>query len=262
MKKDRVQERRDLFGPNAYELVPFLGKKGSRFALILPGGGYRMVSSHVEGKPFALALNRSGYSAFVLRYRVRREGEYPAPLEDVARALRFILNNAAALGVDTEGWSLWGSSAGGHLAACFGTETMGYARYGLPRPAALVLVYPVITADPATCHKGSIKRLLGGRLTPERREMISAEKHIDPDFPPTYLWCSRTDRCVDWHNSLVMAKALEAAGVPCRFRLFDTGSHGVGLARELPADGWFEEAVAFWEAHLPVAAAEKRIASC
>ena len=47
--------------------------------------------------------------------------------------------------LDMENYSLWGSSAGGHLVASFGTDSMGYKKYNLPKPGAIILSYPVIS---------------------------------------------------------------------------------------------------------------------
>lgn len=81
---------RDFHHPNEYELVPYLVDDGKKhpFAIICPGGAYGMVCSYVEGEPFAEKLNSMGIHAFVLYYHVREKALYPAPQEDLARAVR------------------------------------------------------------------------------------------------------------------------------------------------------------------------------
>lgn len=103
---------------NHYKLDAYVLRDGKKhpFALICPGGAYMLVSEENEGHTFAAELNRRGISAFVLHYRCRRKGRYPAPQQDVARALHEILAQADALHLDADNYSLWGSSAGGHLA--------------------------------------------------------------------------------------------------------------------------------------------------
>lgn len=112
---------------NHYKLDAYVLRDGKKhpFALICPGGAYMLVSEENEGHTFAAELNRRGISAFVLHYRCRRKGRYPAPQQDVARALHEILAQADALHLDADNYSLWGSSAGGHLAASFATHEMG-----------------------------------------------------------------------------------------------------------------------------------------
>lgn len=204
-----------------------------------------MVCSFVEGAPYAKALNAKGYSAFVLYYRCKDKARFPAPQDDVAKALKDILARADALSLDTEGYSLWGSSAGGHLAASFGTEGMGYARYGLPKPGTLVLTYPVVTMGELT-HTGSRDNLLGPATSPELIRKVSVEQQVGPDYPPTFLWCGTADRTVPPENSRMLARALEANGIPHLLREYPGVDHGVGLGEGSACEGWFEEAVEFW----------------
>ena len=66
MKLDeKLQAVYDYWKPNRYSLKPYLIRDGEKhpFAVICPGGGYNMVCSFVEGKPFAEALNKCGYHA-------------------------------------------------------------------------------------------------------------------------------------------------------------------------------------------------------
>ncbi|MCR5207264.1 MAG: alpha/beta hydrolase [Eubacterium sp.] len=242
---------KDYFTVNAYGLKFYKadgdGKKP--FALICPGGGYAMVSSHNEGEPFAKKLNSLGYNAFVLRYRVREQAKCPAPLDDAARALKHILDNAEEYGVLKDGYSLWGSSAGGHLAALFASERICKNTYKLPQPSALVLIYPVITMGELT-HEDSKNNFLGRNPLPEEIKAASVEENVNASYPPTFLWNSKEDDCVHPDNGLIMKNALDKFGVDCRFMQFEKGAHGAGLGTGTECEPWFDEAVAFWKEHV------------
>lgn len=246
---DELRAARDFWHPNRYALQEYVLRDGKRhpFALICPGGGYYMVCGFLEGRPYAKRLNEMGYSAFVLYYRCKSKTRYPAPMEDVARALRDILARADELSLDTQGYSLWGSSAGGHLAASFGTESMGWAHYGLPRPGALVLCYPVVTMGEKT-HVGSRENLLGKEPEEKMICLTSVEKQVTPNYPPAFVWCGDMDQTVDPENSRMLCRALEQTGVPYEFIEYPGVDHGVGLGEKLPCEGWIEKAAAFWEA--------------
>lgn len=217
-------------------------------AIICPGGGYHWVCSFVEGLPYANKLNRMGYSAFVVHYRCGKGKEYPIPQEDLARAIREIMSHGAQWNLDMEGYSLWGSSAGGHLAASFGTDAMGYKQYGLPKPGTLVLTYPVVTMGEQT-HAGSRKNLLGADPSSAQIEFASIEKQVSSDYPPTFLWTGLSDGCVEPKNSFLLEKALTEQKVPHQFLTFEGVDHGVGIGEGLACEGWFEEAVRFWDSH-------------
>lgn len=238
----------DYWSGNHYRLKEYVLRDGKKhpFALICPGGGYSMISNYNEGEPFARELNRRGYSAFVLFYRCRNKARYPAPQNDVARALQTILQRAEELSIETDGYSIWGSSAGGYLAASFGTQKMGYAQYDLPKPAALILAYPVITMGEFT-HAGSRKNLLGKHPSQAIINLTSIEKQVTAIYPATYLWCGDADDTVDSQNSHMLVKALKAHNVPCKFREFPNIGHGVGLAKGQMCEVWFDEAISFWE---------------
>ncbi len=242
---DIIRAILDFYRGHNYKLVHYPVKKKSKFAIVCPGGGYSMVCSFGEGKPFARELNKMGYHAFVLYYRTGKKGHYPAPQDDLARAVKYILDNSEALNVEKEGYCIFGSSAGGHLTASFGTPNMGYSKYDLPKPAALVLCYPVITMGALT-HQGSADNLLGIDRTAEDISFASVEKHVDKSYPPTFLWQCRPDDVVDYRNSVMLRDELQKHNIPHRFTLYDEGGHGLGLALDTPAEGWFKSAVDFW----------------
>ncbi|MBR1438827.1 MAG: alpha/beta hydrolase [Synergistaceae bacterium] len=103
----------------------FRGKKGAKFAVCNAGGGFVFVGAMHDSFPHALELSRKGYNAFALIYRPGAE----TACEDLARAIAFIHENAEDLGVDVEGYSLWGGSAGARMAAwlgAYGTEAEGW----------------------------------------------------------------------------------------------------------------------------------------
>lgn len=228
-----------------YRLVKYLLRDGKhhKMALILPGGGYHRIDSYAEGYPYAKRLNRLGYHAFVLYYRYDEQGSWPDPLEDVVRAIRTICAHAEQWKVDPAGYSLWGGSAGGHLAGLFGAVCGGY---GLTAPGSLVLAYPVITLGEGT-HEGSRDHLLGKPAETRLVEELSVQKLVTKDYPPTYLWWGEADSIVDPVNSHLMKAALEKNGVSHIARPFPGVDHGVGLGTGLVCEGWFEEAVRFWE---------------
>ena len=247
---DVRQSFRDIFlSKNEYRLVDdYVIKDGKKhpFALLVPGGGYAMVCSFIEGVPIAKKLNEKGISAFILYYRVRKKGRYPGPMDDLAKAVGYILDRSEEYRVDPGNYSVWGASAGGHLAGSFGTENMGYKKYGLPKPGAIVLAYPVISMDQAVTHMGSHDNLLGKDADAKAEEETSLERHVDKDYPRTYIWCSRSDAVVPYENSLRMIEALKKNGVPVEAMITDGVDHGVGPASGTKAQGWIDQAVEFW----------------
>lgn len=247
---DQKQSFRDNFlTPNRYQLDDrFVIRDGKRhpLAVVCPGGGYFLVCSFIEGVPIARKLNEFGISVVIVYYRTKKKARYPAPQDDLARAVREILARADEYMLDTDRYSVWGASAGGHLVASFGTPNMGYPRYGLPKPGALVLTYPVISMQKELTHMGSHDNLLGKHAITALEHFASVDEHVTEAYPPTYLWCGDADRTVPPENTRRMAKALEEAGVPYCCEIFPGVDHGVGPGTGTPAEGWIGHAVDFW----------------
>lgn len=231
-----------------YYLEKFIINDGQKHpvAVICPGGGYHWVCSFSEGMPYAQKLNRMGCSAVVVHYSCGEGKAYPAPHKDLARAIEELIARSDEWKLDINNYSLWGSSAGGHLAASFGTDSMGYKRYNLPKPAAIILSYPVISMY-EKAHAGSRRYLLGENPSLQWLEMASVERQITADYPPTFVWHGLADRDVDPDNSRMLAEALAEKGVAHRYLAFSGVDHGVGIGEGLPCEGWFEEAVHFWK---------------
>ena len=249
---DRSQSFRDVFlRQNRYALDDrFVLRDGKThpFAVICPGGGYSIVCSFIEGTPVARRLNGLGISAFIVYYRVKKKARFPHPQEDLARAVREILGKAALYHVDPGNYSVWGFSAGGHLAASFGTESMGYVHFALPEPTAVVLSYPVISMDSMLTHGGTHDLLLGPHATLAMERAASVDEQVTAAYPPTYLWCGEADSTVSPENTKRMAAALKANSIPFCCEIFPGVDHGVGPGTGSAAEGWIEHAVEFWKA--------------
>lgn len=246
----KFREFFDTYRKNEYALKPYLIRDGKTHpvAVICPGGGYRRVCSFVEGHPYAKRLNKLGCHAFVVYYRVRNLAVFPKPQDDLARAVAEIHAHAKDWNLDMNGYSVWGSSAGGHLAGCFGTESMGYLKYGLPKPGTLILTYPVVTMGEKS-HEGTRNYHIGPYPADEYVKLTSIEQQVTQSYPPTFLWWGDQDETVDPINSRMLQAELEKHGVPCLCREYRNVGHGVGIIRGLPCEGWFEDAVDFWISH-------------
>lgn len=240
---EMLQAAYDFWRPNKYGIKPYLCKDGRKHpvAIICPGGAYSMVCSFVEGMPIAKALNKCGYHAVVAYYRTKKKARFPNPHEDLKRAITDTFSHAEDWNLETDGWSLWGSSAGGHLAASFCTQAED--RF---KPSALILSYPVITLGEFT-HEDSKRNLLGDKPDVSIINRLSVEKQINSTFPPTFVWYGTADNVVDPINSRKLESALKMAGVPYEAEIYEGIGHGVGLAVGTDASKWFEDAVEFWK---------------
>lgn len=203
--------------------------------VICPGGGYEFLSSVREGQQYAQWLSTLGVTAFVLKSRLGDYG-HPAPLQDVLRAIRTVRAQAAKYGVAPDRIGVMGSSAGGHLAASAATlYDLPAGRTGAPldavsgRPDFAILAYPVITMEPSAAHMGSRHFLLGDHPSPELVRLMSVEKQVNANTPPTFLFHSQDDGAVPIENSILFFQALTRAHVPAEMAFFERGGHGMAM---------------------------------
>ncbi len=227
-------------------------KPNGAAALIAPGGGYVRVVIDKEGFETARRLAAAGVTAFVLRYRLPKEGwAQPAdvPLQDAQRAMRLIRAGAASYGIDPRRVAAIGFSAGGHLMASLATRhgARVYAAVDAAdridaRPDLSALIYPVIEMAGPFAHAGSREALLGAQPTAEAEAAYSAQRHVEATTPPTFLVHAADDASVPVENSLHYLASLRAAKVPAEAHFFEEGGHGFGirLAGGKPAHAWPE----------------------
>ncbi len=215
-----------------------------RAVIVCPGGGYRFLSDR-EAEPIALQFLAAGFATFILRYGVGAHAANYRPLKTAARAIRYVREHAEEYNVDPSYVFICGFSAGGHLAASSGVlwqhpvldEVLEGAPRDIARPTGMILSYPVITAGPLA-HQGSVNNLCGKINPPdEERYPFSLEKHVTKDTPPAFLWHTFSDTTVPVQNSLMMAEAMTAAGVPFEMHIWPAGPHAAALCNELTACG-------------------------
>jgi acetyl esterase/lipase len=203
--------------------------------IICPGGGYGWLAPQ-EGVHYALWLNEQGISGFVLKYRLGSNGyRHPSMMLDVQRSIRYIRAKAKDWSLDPNRIGVMGSSAGGHLASTalthFDTgdpEATDPIDRVSSRPSLGILCYPVITMGPDT-HSGSKRNLLGDTPDPALVELLSNEKQVRDDTPPTFILHTFEDATVKVENAMEFAAALRRHGVPFALHIYTKGAHGMGL---------------------------------
>ncbi|MDF3130532.1 alpha/beta hydrolase [Kiritimatiellaeota bacterium B1221] len=204
--------------------------------LILPGGGYGMVSSPKEGHRPAQYLNAHGVAAAVLEYRHAPQ-RHPVPLCDTQRAIRLVRQWAGQNGLDSGQVGIMGFSAGGHLAGSLATQAeVPESRAGDAAdsrshfPDFTILLYPVVSLTAPFSHFGSRDNLLGTPCDPTLAEKLSIEKAITADTSPMFIAHAQDDPAVPVANALTLTAALTEKNVKAELHVYPEGGHGFGMA--------------------------------
>jgi acetyl esterase/lipase len=209
--------------------------------VICPGGGYGFLAYDWEGTDIAKWLNAHGVAAIVLKYRLpnSKSNIDPklSPLLDAQRAIRTVRANAGRWNIRKEKIGIMGFSAGGHLASTAGTHfdagnanaTDSIDRISC-RPDFMILMYPVITMQKATMHRGSTNNLIGANADSATAKYYSNELQVTAQTPTTLLIHSTDDKAVPVENSLAFYQALKDNNVPAEMHIYPYGGHGFSLA--------------------------------
>lgn len=225
--------------------------------LVIPGGGYGGVCSDREGEPIAQAFMPYGFNCFVLHYSVAGKRIFPSQLIEASAAVKYIKDNAERYNINPDKVFAIGFSAGGHLTGTLGT--LWHRRevydvldmpFGYNRPTGVMLIYPVITGNPAFSHAGSFMNLLGtDEPSADALSEVSLEKQVDERSSPAFLVHTANDEVVKVQNSLLMAEAYAAAGLPFELHIYPDSPHGMALGNEITYCGnekWNRQSLAQW----------------
>ena len=192
--------------------------------IFIHGGGFT-TGSKSDGIPSIEPLAQRGYFAVTIEYRLAPGATFPAQVEDVKAAVRFMRANAATYGIDDTKIALWGVSVGGTLAALAGTtgdiddwNGSGGALGRSSRVAAVVAWFGTTNLLTA-CENGTLSpttAFLGctAQMCPDLARRASAITYVSPDDPPFLIM---PGGCAQQGSEF--AAALRSAGVPVTLNL-------------------------------------------
>lgn len=191
----------------------FKGTPGERFAVCNAGGAFAYVGAMHDSFPHALELSKQGYNAFALIYRPGAQ----TACEDLARAIQFIFEHSEELEVNTDGYSLWGGSAGARMAAWVGSYgTAAFGADDLPQAAAVIMQYTGLS-------------------------------EYSENDPATFVTVGESDGIANWRVMKQRLDGMSALGIDTEFHSYPGLGHGFGLGTGTAAEGWLDEAIAFWQ---------------
>lgn len=235
--KDTPQ--RDLLA-NAYR--PTAAEQHSTTVLCIHGGVWnRGDRSFFDDRCRALA--ERGVPALTVDYRLSGEATYPAALNDVRSAVRWV-RSERPFGTDSERIVLCGHSAGAHLAALTAatapTEPMPDDEFGDTATTVDGVVcfdgpYDLLGAE----ENGETAAFMGSSPTeaPERYREASPRERVTPAHPPTLLYLAEDDEWLTMRETRAYRDVLNIAGVDVELRT-PPGDHFF-----FTEEPWFERTV-------------------
>ncbi|MEM7274172.1 MAG: alpha/beta hydrolase [Actinomycetota bacterium] len=217
------------------------------------GGGYQVGVPELANPFFEDLLRRRDVAIIAPAYRLSLAGHpFPNGLDDCFDTIQYLKDNAADLGIRGDRFMIAGHSGGGGMAAAL---THRVVDTGVADVAFQMPIYPMLDHRMTTASA----RLEGTAVWDRRTNALAWQNylgHIDgaipeyaspalrqdlSDLPPTITWVGDIEPFKD--ETIAYVHALEAAGVPTRFELFEGGFHG--FETMLPKAGLSKDAIEF-----------------
>ena len=222
-KNDKILRYDEVTNPAIEVFLPDKAINNRSAVIVCPGGGYKILAYDLEGTEIASWLNKLGFTAFVLQYRIpdKKEGA----LQDVQRAMRIVRNNPQKWNIDPEKIGVMGFSAGGSLSARASTL---FNKKTYP---------PVDKSDSLSCRPSFTMLIYPAYLDQGPGFTLTPELEISKEVPPIFIFQTADDPY--GNSALVMAGALRNAKLPVELHFLSTGGHGYGLRPgKIAAETW------------------------
>jgi acetyl esterase/lipase len=218
-------------------------------------GGFMVGSKSGDIGPMLKGLER-GYAVASVNYRLSAEAIFPAAVNDIKAAIKFLRANAGTYNLDPARFATWGSSAGGNLSAMAATSgdvpslvdpSLGNATVSDSVQAAIDWFGPVLfstmDAEFATLGTSGIMGLTNaatsaeskylGKVvgTPEAQPLVDAASpmtYVSIRTPPLYFQHGTADRNVPYLQSKNLAARVASfiGADKVRFELLEGAGHG------------------------------------
>ena len=247
------RQKLDLYVPDTGENLPLI--------IWVHGGAWR---GGDKAHAIRMEYLKAGYAGASINYRLSQHAIFPAQIEDVKAAVRWLRANAKTYRLDPNRFAAWGSSAGGHLVAMLGTAgdvaefEIGENLEVSSKVQAVVDYFgptDFLQMDAQRLPEGLVhdasdspeSQLVGGPIQEHKDRVARANPitYVSKDDSPFLIIHGDQDKLVPYQQSVLLKDALEKAGVPVTFYRVEGGGHGWFRDLKVP-----ELTKAFLEQHL------------
>lgn len=262
-----------------HRLDVHLPKNGTGpFPIMVCVYGSAWFSNSSKGTTFSTGLGQqllaNGFGVVSINHRSSSDAKFPAQIQDVKAAIRYVRANAAKFGLDSSFIGITGWSSGGHLTALTGTTnavtkttingldidiegSLGKYTQTSSRVNAVVDWFgPTDFLIMDTCGssfshneaKSPESSLIGGPIqdNPAKVALANPISYVRKVNPPFLIFHGTKDPLVPPCQSEKLTEKLKAAGVKSELVIVPGGSHGPGVM----IDTYYAQAIAFLKSEL------------
>jgi len=209
--------------------------------LLIHGGSWKANGARWSMDGIARKLAARGYVVVNVTYRGAPDYRYPAPVEDLREAIRWMRRNAGTYGIDPRRIATYGFSAGGHLAAQVALRD--------DNPEKVMAIVAGSAPFDLTLYPGGdiVPEFLGGTRDkiPGLFREASPVNHVTRSSPPIFIYQGTDDDLVQPEHAIRMQAAYRRVGMDPEIHWMPGRSHVDGFL--LPG-GRVDEAIDFLDA--------------
>lgn len=206
----------------------------ARPAVVLVFGGGWREGERSQQKVYGLNLAKAGFVCLAADYRPSSVAQWPAPLDDIQAAIRWLRQHAAEYRIDPSRIAISGNSSGGHLALMAAASTARAAAAGAEVSAVCAFYPPTrLQGLDEQSRDTTVQQLMGAEATAGDLAQASPLTFASLPFPPVLLVCGDADRRVPVEHTWLMYQALKAAGNTVELHMLAGQGHAFDADRDL-----------------------------
>ncbi|AZZ36039.1 alpha/beta hydrolase [Bdellovibrio sp. qaytius] len=197
---DNYVLKADLYLPEAVKAdVPLV--------IVIHGGGWSNRSGDMEN--ICLKLRNKGFAAINITYRFAPGHHHPVQINDVKAVVPWIQANTEKYHFDQKQISIWGYSAGAHLAFLLANQK------DINLKIKAVVVGGIPSYFPAYPNSPLITDLMGMKFydDPKAWQAASPTEFVTKESPPTFIYHGEDDSLVGYDQAELLAAKLEQVKV-------------------------------------------------
>ncbi len=202
--------------------------------IIVHGGGWRNGDKQTFVKPLFEPLTKAGFAWFTINYRLAPAYRFPAPVEDVENAIRYVQSHAREYKVDLKRLALTGESAGGHLVSFVGArdgaklKLRAVVPFYAPNDLEAMITGPDKTEGGGPAIRGLLNFTEPDAAAIRKLREASPVTYVKKGMPPFLLIHGTKDMTVPFRQATLMCDKIKQAGSSCELFPVEGGAHGVG----------------------------------
>jgi len=216
------------------------GDENKRPAIVIVHGGGWREGDEKQLRGYGILLAREGFVCICTSYRLSTEATWPAQIQDVNCAIRYMKANSEDLSLDPNRIGVTGNSAGGHLSLMAALKNYdknfdgeGGNNHVDSDVKAVCAIYPparIVKYDNSDPIIDAYKMLMGD-AGQEEYDKASPLLQIKSDFPPTMLIHGSSDSVVKLEDSTDLYKKLREENIPTELHIFSEEDHAFDSVR-------------------------------